>query len=80
MPLRTVPEPGFPTGRAANITVNPAYTGLGLSAEYRLRRGVSIYLRADNLTDAEYERALGYPGLPRSAVMGIRLDLAPERR
>ena len=79
MPLRTAPEPGFPTGRAANITVNPAYTWMGLSAEYRLPRGVSLYVRVDNLTDSQYESALGYPGLPRSAVAGLRVDFSAER-
>jgi outer membrane receptor protein involved in Fe transport len=78
--LRTVPEPAFPTGRAANITVNPAYTWVGVSGEYRLRQGVALYTRVDNLGDAKYESALGYPGSPRSAVMGIRFDFVPERR
>jgi outer membrane cobalamin receptor len=80
MPLRTVPAPGFPTGRPANITVNPAYTWMGLSAEYRLRPGASLYVRADNLTASHYESALGYPGLPRAAVMGIRFEIVPVRR
>jgi len=76
MPLRTLPEPGFPTGRVANITVNPGYTWLGVTGEYRLRQGVSLYLRIDNLTDASYESALGYPGLPRAAVVGGRFELS----
>jgi outer membrane receptor protein involved in Fe transport len=80
MPLRTLPEPAFPTGRAANITISPAYTWLGLGGEYRLRPGVFLYLRADNLTDTQYESALGYPGLPRAAVIGMRFDIAGERR
>jgi outer membrane cobalamin receptor len=76
MPLRTVPEPGFPTGRAANITVNPAYAWFGATAEYRLHPAVSVYLAIDNLADKAYESALGYPGQPRSVVAGTRWDLS----
>jgi hypothetical protein len=75
MPLRTTAGPGIPGGRAANITVNPAYTWLGFSGECELRDGFSLYLRVDNLTGADFESALGYPGQPRATVVGGRFDL-----
>jgi outer membrane cobalamin receptor len=76
MPLRTLPESGFPTGRAANITVNPAYTWFGATAEYRVHRSLAFYLSVENLADETYESALGYPGLPRSAAVGLRWNLS----
>jgi outer membrane cobalamin receptor len=79
MPLRTVPEEGFPTGRPANITVNPGYATWGASAEYRLHRSLSVYLTADNLTNTNYESALGHRGQPRGAAVGLRWDLSRTR-
>jgi len=60
---------------AAEISVNPGYSVSGLGVEYRLPRIATIYVRGDNLFDEEYEGALGYPGLPRSAVVGLRFNL-----
>jgi vitamin B12 transporter len=58
--------------RAVDITVNPGYTLLGLGADVRLRDELSLYLRIDNLADANYQSALGFPGLPRAVVVGGR--------
>ena len=75
--LQAVPSPGSPitAARSVDITVNPGYTVLGLSADYRLRDALTLFLRIDNLADEAYEGALGYPGLPRSAAVGARFSL-----
>lgn len=63
-------------GRSVDITVNPAYTLTWLGAEVRLARSTTAFARIDNLTDATYESALGYPGLPRAVVGGIRFNVS----
>ena len=43
--------------------------------QFRLRPELTLFLRIDNLTDAVYDSALGYPGLPRAFVAGGRFDI-----
>ena len=75
--LSAVPSPGSPiaTGRSVDITVNPGYASIGLGGEYRLRDEVALFARIDNLGDEEYQSALGYPAMPRAAVVGARFTL-----
>jgi outer membrane cobalamin receptor len=61
---------------SGEITVNPGYAVSGLGAEYRMQRRLTIYVRGDNIFDTEYEGSLGYPGMPPSAVIGLRFDLS----
>ncbi|MEE2638567.1 MAG: TonB-dependent receptor, partial [Acidobacteriota bacterium] len=61
-------------GQFVDITVNPGYTLVGLGGQYRFSSELRLFLRADNLTDEEYESALGYPGLPRAFVAGGRFN------
>ena len=61
-------------GRGVDITVNPAYTLVTAGGQFRVRPELTLFLRIDNLTDAVYESALGYPGLPRAFVAGGRFD------
>jgi vitamin B12 transporter len=70
--LTAVPSPRFPSGRSVDITVNPAYTLVWIGGDLRVSRRASLFARIDNLTDARYESALGYPGLPRSVAAGVR--------
>ena len=77
--LSAVPSPQFPTGRAVDITVNPGYTVAWVGAEGRLTRDVAAYVRIDNLTDAVYDNVLGYPGLPRSVVAGVRFNVSGRK-
>ncbi len=77
--LSAVPSPQFPTGRSVDITVNPGYTVSWLGGEFRVSREVAAYLRIDNLTDTVYESVLGYPGLPRSVVAGVRFNISAHR-
>ena len=62
-------------GLPVDITLNPGYTLVSLSGQYRISAGLTMFLRVDNLTDAQYESALGYPGLPRAFVIGGRFNL-----
>lgn len=61
-------------GRGADITVNPGYTLVTAGGRFRVRPELTLFLRVDNLTDAAYDSALGYPGLPRAFVAGGRFD------
>ena len=61
-----------PDGRPVDVTVNPGYALLGLGGQVRVRGGLTLFARIDNATDAAYDSALGYPGLPRAAVAGAR--------
>jgi len=71
--LAAVPSPGFPAGRAVDITVNPGYAVVGIGGDYRIRDELTVFARIDNLANEVYESALGFPGLPRSAIVGVRM-------
>jgi vitamin B12 transporter len=79
--LSAVPSPGSPilATRSVDITVNPGYTVVGIGGEYRLRDEAALFVRIDNLGDTEYQGALGYPGLPRAAVIGARFTVGGRR-
>ena len=62
-------------GRGVDITVNPGYALVAAGGQFRVRPELTLFLRIDNLTDAVYDSALGYPGLPRAFVAGGRFDL-----
>jgi outer membrane receptor protein involved in Fe transport len=53
-------------------TRNPGYARFDIATSYRLGRGVSLYARATNLFDKQYQDALGYPALGRDARAGVR--------
>ena len=59
-------------GRPVDITVNPGYALLTLGGQVRLHDDLTLFARIDNATDAVYDSALGYPGLPRAVVVGGR--------
>ena len=61
-------------GAPVDITLNPGYALVGLGVQYRIRRELTIFLRADNLTDETFENALGYVGLPQAFVGGGRFN------
>ena len=62
-------------GRRVDITLNPGYTLLTLGGQVRVHDDLTLFLRIDNATDAAYDSALGYPGLPRAVVAGGRFTL-----
>jgi hypothetical protein len=73
--LRTVPNAQRPSAITTDITVNPGYTLMGLGVSVKAHEALSVFLRADNLADTEWDSALGYPGLPRSVVIGARFNV-----
>jgi outer membrane receptor protein involved in Fe transport len=52
-------------------TIDP-YFLLGLTLRGRLAASAQAYLRVENLLDAEYATAFDRPGLPLTAVVGVR--------
>jgi len=60
-------------GHPVEITVNPGYTMVGLGGQLPVNDDLTVFARVENLTDTVYESVLGYPGLPRSVVLGGRV-------
>ena len=69
---RTPLVPSFFT----DITVNPGYAVAGFGVDYQVDRTATVFVRVNNVGDTEYDSALGYPGLPRSAMVGVRFNVA----
>jgi outer membrane cobalamin receptor len=78
--LSAVPSPGSPisVARPVDITVNPRYALVGIGADYRVRRQLTMFVRVDNVTDEAYEGALGFSGVPRSAFLGVRFTVGRD--
>jgi outer membrane cobalamin receptor len=73
--LQTVPNAQYPSSFTTDITLNPGYAVAGLGVDYRVDRTFTLYLRGNNIGDTTYDSALGYPGLPRSVVVGAMVDV-----
>jgi len=76
---------GYFTGRrtdssflAPTVTRNPGYTRFDLAGSYNLRRGVTVFGRAENLFDKQYQDALGFPALGREYRFGMKLIVGGE--
>ena len=54
------------------LTRNPGYARFDLSSSYSVGRGISLYARATNLFDKQYQDALGYPALGRDMRAGVK--------
>ena len=76
---RTMPNAQYPSAFTTDITVNPGYTVLGLGVDVRLDRAATVYVRANNVTDTEYDSVLGYPGMPRQVMVGARFNVGRPR-
>ena len=77
--LAVAVSPPLASARSVDITVNPAYDVAWLGGEVRLSHDVAAYLRIDNLANTAYESVLGYPGLPRAVVAGVRFNVGMRR-
>ena len=71
--LRTVPNAQLPSAITTDITVNPGYTVVGVGVDVSAHERVTLFVRGNNIGDAEYDSVLGYPGLPRAFVAGARV-------
>ena len=73
------------TGRGRMLDVEPnlgaptmsadGYVVMSGGASFRINRYLEGYGRVTNLFDRDYEDALGYPALPRSASVGVRVAI-----
>jgi vitamin B12 transporter len=54
------------------FTSNPGYARFDIATHYDIGYGVSLYARATNLFDKQYQDALGYPALGRDFRAGVR--------
>ena len=57
----------------------PGYARFDLSTSYVFGRGVSAYVRAQNLFDKQYQDALGYPALGREVRVGMNYRFGGKR-
>ncbi len=62
------------------LTRNAAYTRLDARVHVRVYGPLEVWLVGENLTDATYQEALGFPALPRSVRGGLRLSLGGAPR
>ena len=60
------------------FTRNPGYSRFDAAASYALDRRMSIFLRAGNVLDRQYQDALGYPALGREVRGGVKLKFGGE--
>jgi vitamin B12 transporter len=58
------------------FTSNPGYARFDVATHYDIGYGVSLYARATNLFDKQYQDALGYPALGRDFRAGVRYRFA----
>jgi outer membrane receptor protein involved in Fe transport len=75
--MTAVPNAQYPTPVpfGTDITVNPGYTVAGLGFDYRFGPVATVYIRANNVGDTEYDSALGYPGMPRAVMVGALFNV-----
>jgi len=53
------------------FTRNPGYARFDVATHHDIGRGISLYARATNLFDKQYQDALGYPALGRDFRIGM---------
>jgi vitamin B12 transporter len=61
-----------------NANLEPAYQKVDLSASYRVHPRVGTYLSIENLLDRDYQASFGFPALPLTARVGLRVRLGGE--
>jgi outer membrane receptor protein involved in Fe transport len=64
-------EPNF--GAFGGLYDAPGYVTVAAGGSFRLAPGVDVTARVTNLFDRDYEEALGFPALGRSAMVGVRI-------
>jgi vitamin B12 transporter len=50
---------------------NPGYARFDIASSYAIGRGISLYARATNLFDKQYQDAIGFPALGRDVRVGM---------
>jgi vitamin B12 transporter len=69
--LSNAARPSFNT----DITVNPGYAVAGFGVDFEAAREATVFLRANNIGDTEYDSVLGYAGMPRNMMVGVRFNV-----
>ena len=64
-------DPSF--GTFGGLFDNPGYAVVDLGGSVRVTEGLELTARAQNLFDRDYEGTLGFPGLGRSFIAGVRV-------
>lgn len=64
-------EPNF--GSFGGLFFTPGYAIVEIGGSVRLRRGIEVFTRVENLANRRYEETLGFPALGRIGVVGVRL-------
>jgi vitamin B12 transporter len=57
-------------------TRNPGYTRFDVASSYNFGRGISLYARATNIFDKQYQDAIGFPALGRDVRVGMNYRFA----
>jgi outer membrane receptor protein involved in Fe transport len=65
-------------GIGIGLTRNPGYARFDLAASYRVQKHLTLFLRAQNLLNRQYQDALGYPALGREILGGVKLRFGGE--
>lgn len=60
------------------LTHNPGYARFDVTTSYRMQRNVTLFARAANIFNRQYQDALGYPALGREVRVGIKLRFGGE--
>jgi vitamin B12 transporter len=58
------------------LTRNPGYARFDIASSYAIGRGISLYARATNLFDKQYQDAIGFPALGRDVRVGMNYRFA----
>jgi vitamin B12 transporter len=58
------------------LTRNPGYARFDVASSYSIGRGISLYARATNLLDKQYQDAIGFPALGRDVRVGMNYRFA----
>jgi outer membrane receptor protein involved in Fe transport len=64
-------EPNF--GAFGGLFYSAGYAVANIGGTLRMTRNFDVYARILNVTDREYEEALGFPALRRSGIVGVRV-------
>lgn len=64
-------EPNY--GSFGGLFFTPGFAVVDLGASRRLRRGLEVFGRVNNVANRRYEETLGYPALGRTAMVGVRV-------
>jgi outer membrane receptor protein involved in Fe transport len=58
------------------LTRNPGYARFDIASSYAVGRGISLYARATNVFDKQYQDAIGFPALGRDVRVGMSYRFA----